>query len=94
MKTGEVTDVIRTKQGYVILQVTEHQSRYSLVEGSRAASSGRPVHAETAARLARLSEQVARTGIHRHKPGYVDSGLARSRPSLSKPPPKKLRQRT
>lgn len=26
MKAGEVTDVIRTKQGYVILQVTEHQA--------------------------------------------------------------------
>jgi peptidyl-prolyl cis-trans isomerase SurA len=25
MKAGEVTDVIRTKQGYVILQATEHQ---------------------------------------------------------------------
>src|SRR5208283_4993857 len=25
LKTGEITDVIRTKQGYVILQVTEHQ---------------------------------------------------------------------
>ena len=25
MKTGEVTDVIRTKQGFVILKVTEHQ---------------------------------------------------------------------
>jgi peptidyl-prolyl cis-trans isomerase SurA len=25
LKTGEVTDVIRTKQGYVILQTTEHQ---------------------------------------------------------------------
>jgi peptidyl-prolyl cis-trans isomerase SurA len=25
LKTGEVTDVIRTKQGYVILQATEHQ---------------------------------------------------------------------
>ena len=25
LKTGETTDVIRTKQGYVILQVTEHQ---------------------------------------------------------------------
>ncbi len=25
MKTGEVTDVIRTKQGYVILKVTDHQ---------------------------------------------------------------------
>ncbi|MGA8761308.1 MAG: peptidylprolyl isomerase [Candidatus Sulfotelmatobacter sp.] len=26
MKTGEITDVIRTKQGYVILKVTEHQT--------------------------------------------------------------------
>ena len=25
LKAGEVTDVIRTKQGYVILQVSEHQ---------------------------------------------------------------------
>ncbi len=25
MKSGEVTDVIRTKQGYVILKVTSHQ---------------------------------------------------------------------
>jgi len=26
LKTGEETDVIRTKQGYVILQVAEHQA--------------------------------------------------------------------
>jgi len=26
LKTGEVTDVVRTKQGFVILQVTEHQT--------------------------------------------------------------------
>jgi peptidyl-prolyl cis-trans isomerase SurA len=54
MKAGEMTDVIRTKQGYVILKVASHQM------------AGIPPlkDVEPAARAARLSDQAARTGLH------------------------------
>ncbi len=68
LKAGETTDVVRTKQGYVILQVTEHQlAGIPTMKEIRAAHPGRVIYAEIAARIARLFDDLAGTGIHRHQ---------------------------
>ena len=65
MKAGEYTKPIRTNQGFVILKVTEHQEAgippLKDVEGQ---DPGKPLHAEDAARLARLPHQAARGCLH------------------------------
>ena len=70
MKAGEVTDVIRTKQGYVILKVTDHQmAGIPSLERCRAQDPGRSLLREAAARAPRLSDQAARRGLHRYQRG-------------------------
>jgi peptidyl-prolyl cis-trans isomerase SurA len=77
LKPGEVTDVIRTKQGYVILQVTEHQQ------------AGIPTLKEVEPRIAdALYMQKLQPALREYlttlreqayidvKPGYVDSGAS------------------
>jgi peptidyl-prolyl cis-trans isomerase SurA len=77
LKPGEVTDVIRTKQGYVILQVTEHQQ------------AGIPALKEVEPRIAdALYMQKLQPALRGYlttlreqayidvKPGYVDSGAS------------------
>ncbi len=77
LKPGEVTDVIRTKQGYVILQVTEHQQ------------AGIPSLKEVEPRIAdALYMQKLQPALRAYlttlreqayidvKPGYVDSGAS------------------
>ncbi|MFZ0759108.1 MAG: peptidylprolyl isomerase [Candidatus Sulfotelmatobacter sp.] len=75
MKAGEVTDVIRTKQGYVILKVTEHQTA-----GIPALKDVEPrienaiyyqkLEPAVRAYLTKLREEAS---IY-VKPGYIDSG--------------------
>lgn len=77
LKPGDVTDVIRTKQGYVILQVTEHQQ------------AGIPTLKEVEPRIAdALYMQKLQPALRAYlttlreqayidvKPGYVDSGAS------------------
>lgn len=77
LKTGDVTDVIRTKQGYVILQVTEHQM------------AGIPPFKEVEPRIQdALYMQKLQPALRAYlttlreeafidiKPGYVDSGAS------------------
>jgi peptidyl-prolyl cis-trans isomerase SurA len=77
LKAGEVTDVIRTKQGYVILQVTEHQTA-----GIPTLKEAEPRIQDTLymqklqpalrAYLTTLREQA----FIDIKPGYVDTGAS------------------
>ncbi len=77
LKAGEVTDVIRTKQGYVILQVVEHQK------------AGIPTYKEVEPRIQdALYMQKLQPALRAYltklredayiycKPGYIDSGAS------------------
>jgi peptidyl-prolyl cis-trans isomerase SurA len=83
MKSGEVSDVIRTKQGFVILKVTEHQdagippmkSVESKIQDALYYDKLQPA---LRAYLTKLREE-AYIDI---KPGYVDSGAS---PNQTKP---------
>jgi peptidyl-prolyl cis-trans isomerase SurA len=83
MKAGEVTDVIRSKQGYIILKVTGHQ-----VAGIPALKEVEPkiqdalyyqkLQPALRAYLTKLREEA----YIDYKPGYVDSGAS---PNQTKP---------
>ena len=83
MKAGEVSDVIRTKQGFIILKVTEHQLAgvppYKEVEPRvQEAIYMRKLEPALRAYLTKLREE-AYIDI---KPGYVDTGAS---PNQTKP---------
>jgi peptidyl-prolyl cis-trans isomerase SurA len=83
MKAGEVTDVIRTKQGYVILKVVDHQ-----MAGVPAFKDALPkiqdalyyqkLQPALRAYLTKLREEA----FIDYKPGYVDTGAS---PNQTKP---------
>jgi peptidyl-prolyl cis-trans isomerase SurA len=77
LKSGDVTDVIRTKQGYVILQVTEHQ--IAGIPTLKEAES----HIQDALYMQRLQPALRAylTTLREQafidvKPGYVDTGAS------------------
>jgi peptidyl-prolyl cis-trans isomerase SurA len=77
MKPGEVSDVIRTKQGFVILKVTEHQQAgvppLSEIEGKvQEAIYMQRLQPALRAYLQKLREE-AYIAV---KPGYVDTGAS------------------
>ena len=83
MKKGDVSDVIRTKQGFVILKVVEHQSAgippFSEVEGRlQEAVYMQKLQPALREYLKKLREE-AYIDI---KPGYIDTGAS---PNESKP---------
>jgi peptidyl-prolyl cis-trans isomerase SurA len=83
MKAGEVTDVIRTKQGYVILKVTSHQmagipSMKDIEPKIQDALYYQQLQPALRAYLTKLREE-AYIDV---KPGYIDSGES---PNETKP---------
>ena len=83
MKPGEVSDVIRTKQGFVILKVTEHQKAgipsFSEIEPRvQEAVYMQRLQPALRAYLKKLREEA----FIDIKPGYVDTGAS---PNQSKP---------
>jgi peptidyl-prolyl cis-trans isomerase SurA len=83
MKPGEVSDVIRTKQGYVILKVTEHQAAgipaFKDVEGRvQDAIYMQKLQPALRAYLTKLREDA----FIEIKPGYIDTGAS---PNETKP---------
>ncbi|HKS72000.1 MAG TPA: peptidylprolyl isomerase [Terriglobales bacterium] len=75
MKAGDVSDVIRTKQGFVILQVTEHQQAgipaFADVEPRvQDAMYMEKLQPALRAYLTKLREEA----FIQYKPGYVDTG--------------------
>jgi peptidyl-prolyl cis-trans isomerase SurA len=88
MKAGEVTDVIRTKQGYVILKVTDHQmAGIPPMKEIEPKIQDALYYEKLQPALRAVSNQTARRGLHRHQ-GRATSipAPARTRPSRSKPP--------
>jgi peptidyl-prolyl cis-trans isomerase SurA len=83
MKAGEVTDVIRTKQGYVILKVVNHQSAgippFKEIEPKvQDALYYQKLQPALRTYLTKLREEA----YIDYKPGYVDSGAS---PNQTKP---------
>ncbi|HTC55446.1 MAG TPA: peptidylprolyl isomerase [Candidatus Sulfotelmatobacter sp.] len=83
MKSGEVTDVIRTKQGYVILKVTSHQtagipSMKDVEPKLQDALYYQKLQPALRAYLTKLREEA----YIDYKDGYVDSGAS---PNQTKP---------
>ncbi|MFZ0137662.1 MAG: peptidylprolyl isomerase [Candidatus Sulfotelmatobacter sp.] len=83
MKSGEVTDVIRTKQGYVILKVTNHQmagvpSMKEIEPKIQDALYYQKLQPALRAYLTKLREDA----YIDYKEGYVDSGAS---PNQTKP---------
>ena len=77
MKAGEVTDVIRTKQGFVILKVTEHQEAgvptlKEVEPRIQDALYMQKLQPALRAYLTTLREEA----FIDYKPGYVDSGAS------------------
>ncbi|HVO82462.1 MAG TPA: peptidylprolyl isomerase [Terriglobales bacterium] len=83
MKPGDVSDVIRTKQGYVILKVTEHSSA-----GVPPLSEVEPriqdaIYSEKLEPALRAYLQKLREDAYiQIKPGYVDSGASPNQAQL------------
>ena len=83
MKSGDVTDVIRTKQGYVILKVTNHQMAgipplKDVEPKIQDALYYQKLQPALRAYLTKLREEA----YIDYKPGYVDSGAS---PNQTKP---------
>jgi peptidyl-prolyl cis-trans isomerase SurA len=77
LKTGEVTDVIRTKQGYVILQATEHQmagipTLKEVEPRIQDALYMQKLQPALRAYLTTLREEA----FIDYKPGYIDTGAS------------------
>jgi len=83
MKAGEVTDVIRTKQGYVILKVVDHQSAGvpPLKEALPRIENALYVEKLQPALRAYLTKLREEAYID-YKPGFIDSGAS---PNQTKP---------
>lgn len=77
MKAGEMTDVIRTKQGFVILKVTEHQTAGipTLKEAEPRIQDALYMQKLQPALRAYLTKLREEAYID-YKPGYVDSGAS------------------
>ena len=75
MKKGDVSDVVRTKQGFVILKVIDHQAggipAYSEIE-SRVQEA--VYMRSNAAQTARISKEAARRGVYRYQAGLCRYG--------------------
>jgi peptidyl-prolyl cis-trans isomerase SurA len=77
MKAGEVTDVIRTRQGYVILKVTEHQQAgippmKDILPRIQDALYMEKLQPALRVYLTKLREEA----YIKYAPGYVDSGAS------------------
>jgi peptidyl-prolyl cis-trans isomerase SurA len=77
MKSGDVTDVIRTKQGYVILKVTDHQQAgvpplKDVLPRIQDALYYQKLQPALRAYLTKLREEA----YVKYAPGYVDSGAS------------------
>ena len=70
LNAGQHTQPIRTKQGFIILQATQHQPRRGCqLQASGAASGRSALHGADAAQAAGVPDQAARRGLCRTQAG-------------------------